>query len=114
MLRLFGQRLEAERYRQFVPMRVGGLDQVALPGSVPSLDLLLASNCIFDVAERLPPDQAVDGIAAGEPRADAVPVLPDAADEIGGNSGVEGASEPAGEDVGEGDSVHAQAVAVGK
>ena len=90
---------KAESYCKVAPMRVGRLDQIDLPRSVPVLQLLLAGNRREHVAVHLEPDQPFDAVLVGKPRLRALAVLPQAAFEVGCYTDVQRAPRLARKDI---------------
>ena len=93
---------QAQPHRQVRPMRVVHVDQVDLPLPMPALQLLLAQDRRFHLAEQFIVDQAVDSVARGETRQCIVAVLPQSSDEVGGNADVDRAVGLARKDIGAG------------
>src|SRR5436190_1165176 len=87
-----------DRLIEVRPSRIHGLDQSELLFARPGLDLLLAQDRRRHVLVDLVPGEKLAVIFSGEPDL-AFPVLPDAPDEIGGDSRVERAIAPADNDV---------------
>src|SRR6185437_8018798 len=67
---------------QVLPPRILLLDQLDLPGPIPTLDLFFTADCIADVAPLFEPDQQVHAILLREAVDQIAPVLPCALREI--------------------------------
>ena len=70
-------------------MRVRLVDQVDLPRPVPILELLLAGDDAYHVAEHFEVNQPVRLVARGKPRRCAAAVLPHAAEQVGSHADVQ-------------------------
>ena len=79
------------------PVRVGLLDQVDLPLSVPVLELLFARDRGDHVAVHFKPDQPLDVVPFCKPRIGTFAVLPKPGHKVGRNANVERAARLAGE-----------------
>ncbi len=93
------QRVEAEADSKVAPVRIARLDEVDFPGSVPVLQLLLASDRGAHIAVHLEPDQPLDEMSSGEAESDLFAMLPQAGFKVGGHADVERAARLAGKDV---------------
>ena len=93
------QRGKAEANRKVAPVRVGRLDKIDLPRSVPVLQLLLAGNRREHVAVHLEPHEPLDLVLPGEAWRHRFAVLPQAGLKVGRDADVEGAARLACEDV---------------
>ena len=100
-----GQRVEAQRDCEVVPMRVVALDQVHFPVAVPLLDSLLGRDRRFHRVGHFVPDQADDAVMAGKAFEGAFAVLENSADEVRGHAYVQRAVIAVAEDVDAGLSV---------
>ena len=80
---------QAQPHRQVGPMRVRLVDQVDLPRPVPILELLLAGDDAYHVAEHFEVNQPVRLVARGKPRRCAAAVLPHAAEQVGSHADVQ-------------------------
>jgi hypothetical protein len=74
-----------------MPVGVLAFDQVDLPLPVPALQLLLAQDRAFHVAEKFVADEPMDLVAAGKAFDAAVPVLPEPAEKVAGDPDVKSA-----------------------
>ena len=86
------KRGKAEAHRKVAPMRVGRLDQIDLPRTVPVLQLLLAGNRREHVAVHLEPHEPLDLVLPGEAWRHRFAMLPQAGFEVGRDADVEGAA----------------------
>ena len=93
------QRGKAEAHRKVAPMRVGRLDQIDFPWTVPVLQLLLAGNRREHVAVHLEPHEPLDLVLPGEAWRHRFAMLPQAGLKVGRDADVEGAARLACEDV---------------
>ena len=82
------QRFQPQSDSQIMPMRVVALDQIDLPRPVPVLQLFLACDGGRHVGQPFVANKAIDAIAAREPTAVAVSMLPHARKQIGCNANV--------------------------
>ena len=73
-----------ENVPQVQPLGIFGLDQRQFPGAPPALDRFLAGDGFLDGAVRLTPDEPLDPVPLGEAVVDALPMLPDPAQQIAG------------------------------
>ncbi len=90
---------EAKPNRQIMPVRVSSFDQIDLPLPVPAFELLFASDGVGHIAEHFKADKTVDTVSTGETFDRAIPVLPQARDEVAGHADIEGSVGFAGEDI---------------
>ena len=81
------------------PVRVGPLDQPYLPLPIPLLQTSLPEHCALHRGMGLIPDKSVDAIPPGESTDQAGLVLPDAFDQVGRDSDVQGPVSGTGENV---------------
>jgi hypothetical protein len=93
------QRFKADAYRKVAPVRVGRLDQIDLPRTVPVLQLLLAGNRREHVAVHLEPYEPLDLVLLGEAWRHRFAMLPQSLFEVGCYADVECAAWLAGENV---------------
>src|SRR5436190_10617976 len=82
-----------------MPVRISLLDQTDLPCPRSLFEPLLASNRKFDISELFIIDQSVHVIFPRESRDHFRSVFVDASDEIAGYADIEGAADPARENV---------------
>ena len=88
---------ETKAHPKVLPVRVGLLDQVDLPLSVPVLELLFARDRSDHIAVHFKPDQPLDAVPLGKSRQDAFAVLPKPGHKVGRDANVERAARLAGE-----------------
>ena len=93
------KRWQAQPYRQVGPLRVALVDQIDLPLPMPALQLLLAQDRRFHLAEQFIVYEQVDGVLRGESRKRIVAMLPEPGDEVGGYADVDRAVGLARKDV---------------
>jgi ApbE superfamily uncharacterized protein (UPF0280 family) len=91
--------LAVQEVVEVVPLRIATLDQPDLPGARPLLHGLLPLDRAGDFLVGLDKDQTRDALSPCEAGADALPVFPNAAGDVVGDTNVEGAVLAAGEDV---------------
>ena len=84
---------------KIIPVRIGPLDQVQLPFTPPLLDALLARDGGIHRAVLLEPDQLGDAVLLAETVDEMFAVLPDALNQVAGDTEVEGAVSSAGKEV---------------
>ena len=92
-------RWKTEAHSKVAPMRVGRLDEIDLPRTVPVLQLLLASNRSEHIAVHLEPHETLDLVSLCEARRDRFAMLPQTGFEVGRDADVECAARLACEDV---------------
>ena len=81
-------RRKAKAHSKVLPVRVGLLDQIDLPLSMPVLELLFARDRGDHVTMHLKPDQPFDTMPLGKPRQRAFAVLPKPGHKIGRHANV--------------------------
>jgi hypothetical protein len=84
---------------EITPIRVGFLDQVELPNSVPFLELTLALECALPGFVAFKPDEHLDVVLSREARDCTDLMLPDSPREIVGHADIKCAVAAAGENV---------------
>ena len=84
---------------QITPVRVREFDQLDLPCALPFLDRLLAWDGGIEGRVLLEPDEVVQAVLLGKPIDEIVLVLPDASDQVGGDTYIQGSVVLAGEDI---------------
>ena len=87
---------ETKAHPKVLPVRVGLLDQVDLPLSVPVLELLFARDRGDHVAVHFKPDQPLDAVPFCKPRHGTFAVLPKPGQKVGRDANVERAARLAG------------------
>ena len=84
---------------QIAPVGVHRHDHLDLPCAVPFLDALLAQDGFADVGVMFEPDEAMQSVAAGEAVGLALAVFDDAATQVIGDAGIQGAVWAIGQDI---------------
>src|SRR5688572_13125056 len=84
---------------QIIPVGISLFDQPDLPGSIPVLQSLLASDRLTDIAELFKIDEPENLVAFGESVGCALAMLPDAPAKIVGHADIQRAAEFACQDV---------------
>ena len=92
-------RRQTQSYRKINPMRVFGVDKVDLLRAVPVFQLLFTRNSSLHRAESFKMHKAINRIFGGMSRHQTTPVLRQALQQIGGNTDVKRAVEPARKDI---------------
>ena len=90
-------REKTKAHPKVLPMRVGLLDQVDLPLSVPVLELLFSRDRGDHVTVHFKPGQPLDAMLLCKPRHGAFAVLPKPSNKVGCDANVERAARLAGE-----------------
>ncbi len=90
--------LSGESIVQIVPAGVISLDQLYLPGAIPSFETLLASDGNADVFVQFEPDQNVHAILLCETFNQVVPMFPGAAQDVVRDADIERTVSTARED----------------
>ena len=80
---------KTKAHPKVLPMRVGLLDQVDLPLSMPVLELLFARDRGDHVTVHFKPDQPLDAMLLCKPRQGAFAVLPKPSHKVGRDANVE-------------------------
>src|SRR5690606_29367756 len=92
---------------QVPPVRIARLDQLVLPRAPPALHLLFALDGDLDILVRLEPHQPLAIVLLGEAGDEPFAMFLGAADEVVGDTGINGAAFAAGNDVDEVRPLHA-------
>src|SRR5690606_30069139 len=85
---------------EVLPLRVGVLDQLQLPGAVPALQRLLSPDRLSDEAVHFIPDQRLAAVTLGKAFYAVLPMLADAFVEVRGHADVKNAERATGQNVG--------------
>ena len=94
-----GKALAANARVKITPIRIGSLDKLDLPCSLPCLDRLFPTDRGLHRIVQLIPDQIMHAVALGETLNEVLPMLPNAASQPRSNSYVQGRVSPICKDV---------------
>ena len=96
---ILGKGRQTQSDGEIMPIGIFAEDQVYLPLAVPALELFLAQDGAFHVAEHFVPDEKIHAVSASEAFNFAATMLPEPCDEVAGDTDVERSVGFTGEDV---------------